>query len=192
MNAYDFDKTIYDGDSTADFYFYCLTHQPRICMWLPYQGWSFLLYVLGIYSKTQFKERFYSFFKSVGNIEETVEKFWDKNISRIKKWYLETSREDDIIISASPEFLLRPACCRLKIKNLIASRVDFNDGKYTGLNCWGEEKVRRLRDEMGDVTYEHFFSDSYSDTPLAELATAQSYIVKGEKLSKWNNKKRGE
>lgn len=23
MNVYDFDKTIYDGDSTIDFYFYC-------------------------------------------------------------------------------------------------------------------------------------------------------------------------
>ena len=186
MNAYDFDKTIYDGDSTFNFYFYCLRHQPKILMWLPYQAWVFVLYVIGYYSKTQFKERFYKFFKSVKDIEQTVETFWDKNISKIKRWYLEQSMEDDIIISASPEFLLAPACRRLKIKNLIASRVDFKDGKYTGLNCYGEEKVARLKSEMPGVSFAKFFSDSLSDAPLANLATEKSFIVKGENLISWD------
>ncbi len=185
MNAYDFDKTIYNGDSTAHFYFYCLKTQPQIAKWLPYQGWSFLLYVLRVYTKTQFKERFYKFFKSVKNIEQTVEDFWDAKIGNIKSWYLENSREDDLIISASPEFLLRPAIRRLKLKNLIASRVNLHDGKYTGLNCWGEEKVKRLRSELGEIEYDYFYSDSYSDTPLAELARVESYIVKGDKLLPW-------
>lgn len=189
MNVYDFDKTIYNGDSTAHFYFYCLMHQPRILMWLPYQAWSFFLYVMGIYSKTQFKERFYKFFKSIKNIEETVEKFWDKKISGIKKWYLENSHEDDVIISASPDFLLRPACNRLRIKNLIASKVDFNDGKYTGLNCYGAEKVERLRNEMPDFEYDYFYSDSMSDAPLAALAKKNSYIVSGEHLIEWKEYK---
>lgn len=189
MNAYDFDKTIYDGDSTFNFYFYCLRHQPSIMVWLPYQAWSFLLYVLGIYSKTQFKERFYKFFKSVKNIEQTVEDFWDKNISKIKKWYLEQSGEDDIIISASPSFLLKPACRRLKIENLIASRVDFKDGKYTGLNCYGEEKVSRFHSEMPGVSFDKFYSDSLSDAPLAYIAQGDSFIVDGEKLIPWNEYK---
>ncbi len=185
MNAYDFDKTIFDGDSTAAFYFYCLRHQPRIMKWLPYQGWSFLLYSLKIIDKTTFKERFYKFFTSIRNMDATLEKFWDKNICRIKKWYLEQSEEDDLIISASPEFLLRPACERLQIKGLIASRVNPESGEYTGLNCWGEEKVRRLLEEKGDIAYDYFYSDSYSDTPLADRAKVQSFLVKGEKLLKW-------
>jgi len=185
LNAYDFDKTIYNGDSTAHFYLYCLTHQPKILKWLPYQAWSFLKYALGIYTKTQFKERFYKFFKSVDNIEQTVEDFWDEKICNIKVWYLKNSREDDLIISASPDFLLRPAIRRLKLKNLIASRVDLHDGKYTGLNCWGDEKVKRLRAELGDIEYDYFYSDSYSDTPLAKLAKKESFIVKGEKLMRW-------
>jgi len=189
MNAYDFDKTIYDGDSTADFYFYCLLHQPQILLWLPYQAWSFFLYVVGFYTKTQFKERFYKFFKSVKDIEQTVEKFWDKNISGIKSWYLENSRDDDIIISASPEFLLRPACERLKIKNLIASRVNLHDGKYTGLNCYGEEKVARFFEAMPNAEYECFYSDSLSDEPLALLAKKEKYIVEGDKLIPWNDYK---
>ena len=30
MNVYDFDKTIYKGDSTLDFYFFCLRKKPII------------------------------------------------------------------------------------------------------------------------------------------------------------------
>lgn len=30
MNVYDFDKTIYAGDSTIDFYLFCLKRQPAI------------------------------------------------------------------------------------------------------------------------------------------------------------------
>ncbi len=33
MNVYDFDGTIYSGDSTIDFYLFCLRKQPEIlCM----------------------------------------------------------------------------------------------------------------------------------------------------------------
>lgn len=187
MNAYDFDKTIYNGDSTAHFYFYCLSRFPRILIWLPYQAWSFFLYVVGVYTKTEFKQRFYKFFRSIDNIGQVVDKFWDKHICGIKKWYLEGSREDDIIISASPEFLLRPACERLQIKSLIASRVNPETGEYTGLNCYGAEKVSRLKNEMPDAQFEFFYSDSLSDSPLAELALKGSYIVEGEKLTDWKS-----
>ena len=35
MNVYDFDKTIYKNDSTADFFLYCLRKHPRIIAILP-------------------------------------------------------------------------------------------------------------------------------------------------------------
>lgn len=185
MNCYDFDKTIYNGDSTFHFYFYCLKHYPRIIKWLFYQGWVFFLYVLGFYNKTQFKERFYKFFKSINNIEMVVEQFWNEKIVNIKKWYLDNKKQDDIIISASPEFLLRPVCNRLGIKKLIASKVDCKTGEYTGLNCWGEEKVNRFYSEYPNGKFEHFYSDSLSDEPLAKLASDSSYIVVGNDLVPW-------
>lgn len=185
MNVYDFDKTIYDGDSTEHFYFYCVRRFPSVLLWLPYQGVSFLLYALGVYTKTEFKERFYRFFRSVKQIEAVVEQFWDEKQGGIKTWYRAQQRDDDVIISASPEFLLRPICNRLGIRHLIASRVDATTGKYTGLNCYGEEKVARLRAELGSVSVENFYSDSLSDAPLARLASGQAYLVSGEKLISW-------
>ena len=191
MNVYDFDKTIYDGDSTAHFYFYCLKKQPRILLWLPYQAWAFFCYIIGFYDKTQFKERFYKFFKSIEKIDELVDSFWNTHYGGIKKWYTDLQCEDDIVISASPEFLLLPICERIDIKNLIASRVDKYTGKYDGLNCYGAEKVTRLYNTYGKVEFDNFYSDSLSDAPLAMLAKKESFVVDGDKLIKWDTYKMG-
>ena len=56
MNVYDFDETIYSGDSTRDFYFYSIKKNPSLLRFLPKQGWAFLKYMFGIINKTKFKE----------------------------------------------------------------------------------------------------------------------------------------
>lgn len=183
-NVYDFDKTIYNGDSTEHFYFYCLKKYPKIIFLLPMQGYYFSLFMLKKITKTQFKEKFYTFLKYVKNSEQEVENFWNINQNGIKKWYLNIQEENDIIISASPEFIIKPICKRLGIKYAFASKVNIKTGKYTGLNCWGEEKVTRLNEELPQTKINKFYSDSYSDTPLAKLAK-EAYLVTGDKLSKW-------
>ncbi len=65
---------------------------------------------------------------------------------------------------------MKPICERLGIKNLMASKVDKHTGLYDGENCWGEEKVKRLYEKFPNAKCEEFYSDSLSDTPLAELA----------------------
>ena len=37
INVYDFDKTIYNGDSTIDFYLFCLKKKFSIILLLPLQ-----------------------------------------------------------------------------------------------------------------------------------------------------------
>ena len=176
MNVYDFDQTIYRRDSTADFYFYCLARRPWIAFLLPMQGFHFARYLLGRISKTAFKERFYRFFTKVPDMDAWVEDFWRTHRGGISAWYLAQQRADDLVISASPEFLLRPICRELGISHLLASRVDPKTGKYTGKNCHGREKVRRLRAAFPGAEVGEFCSDSLSDTPLAELA-GKSYII---------------
>ncbi|MBO4896853.1 MAG: haloacid dehalogenase-like hydrolase [Clostridia bacterium] len=184
MNVYDFDKTIYNGDSTRDFYYFCLRRHPVIIKYLPYQGFMYFRFsLLKNISKTRFKEKFYSFFKCIKNIDDEVNLFWDTHSDNVKKWYLENKNESDLVISASPEFLLTPICKKLGI-NLIASRVDKLSGKTEGENCYGEEKVNRLKTEHPGFHIEEFYSDSRSDKPLANLAE-KAFIVKGNKISKW-------
>lgn len=188
MNIYDFDETIYDSDSTKDFYFYCLRRYPKMLFSVPPMFWAFLLYILGVKTKTRFKEKMYGFLRYIPDIDSTLCDFWDKNEYKVKQWYKERHKDSDIIISASPEFLLKPICKRLGIKSLIASRVDKNTGIYTGENCWGEEKVLRLRTEFPEAVCEEFYSDSLSDTPLAGIAE-MAKIIRGNELFEWQEYK---
>ncbi len=188
MNIYDFDGTIYNGDSTRDFYFYCLKRYPKMLLSVPAMAWAFFLYILGAKTKTQFKEKMYGFLKYIPDIDASLNDFWNSHEKGIKQWYRGRQREDDTIISASPEFLLKPVCRRLGIKNLIASRVDERTGKYTGENCWGEEKVKRLYEELRVNKCDEFYSDSLSDEPLARISR-QAKIIRGEELTEWSEYK---
>lgn len=185
MNVYDFDKTIYDGDSTADFYLFALKRHKKILTLAPSLAAAFVrFYILKKGTKTEFKEKMYRFLEFC-NIEKDVEDFWKISSAKIKKYYLKNQKKDDVIISASPEFLLKPICEKLGIKYLIASTVDSKSGKYSGVNCHGEEKVRRFYEVFdSNTSIDEFYSDSYSDTPLAKIAK-KAFMVKKEQVSSW-------
>ena len=187
MNVYDWDKTIYHGDSTAHFYMYCLKTQPATRKWLIYQGLCAIPFALKIMEKTAFKQRFYKFLTSVNDIDKTVSDFWEIHKKNVKPFYADTRKDDDVIISASPYFLLEPIVKELGINSLMASNVDKLNGKYDGVNCHGKEKVRRFYEVYPDGVIDEFYSDSLSDSPLAEIAQ-KAYLVKDFDLLPWPEK----
>lgn len=185
MNAYDFDKTIYDGDCTVDFYFYCLKHYPRIYAEIPRVLWFGLLFKLGIVEKKRFKSIFFKFATLIPDLGGAVESFWAINKNKIKDFYIKNQQESDFIISASPTFILETICNILGIKNLIATEVDLATGNIIGENCYGAEKVKRFFARGEDAnSIDEFYSDSYSDSPLAEISK-KAYLVKGNKILPW-------
>lgn len=184
MNVYDFDKTIYRGDSTLNFYLFSLWRNPIIVMRFPKQIIAYIKYRLGFITKVEFKEKFYIFLHDIKNIDEEVIVFWKKNLSKIAPWYIDQANKSDVIISASPEFLLKPACEKLGIRTLIASRVDKFSGKYTGQNCYGDEKVKRFKEQCGNEVINSFYSDSRSDEPMAKLAL-KAFYIKGNEIVLW-------
>lgn len=187
MNVFDFDKTIYDGDSTVDFWKYCLKNYPKTKKHLAHSAVNGAKFILGFMEKTAFKEDFYRFLSEIDDIDSALSDFWSIHEQNIKQWYLDMQKEDDVIISASPEFLLRPICSNLGIKYLMASKVDPKTGKYDGENCHGEEKVRRYKARFGGAQIHEFYSDSYSDTPLAKLSF-DPILVKGNDFEPWSEK----
>ncbi|MGG7147723.1 HAD-IB family phosphatase [Clostridium butyricum] len=185
MNVYDFDKTIYAGDSTLDFYFFSLKKNPMLIRFLPIQIIGFIKYMFGMYSKLQFKEKFYSFLKGIKDVDSMIELFWNENQDKIKDWYLKSKEESDVIISASPEFLLNNICRRIGIKHLIASEVNKNTGICEGENCYGEEKVLRFKKYFEKGEIKKFYSDSLSDAPISLMAS-ERYIVTGNNILPWD------
>ena len=128
---------------------------------------------------------FFSFLCKVDDFDEQIEKFWDKHEKRISAWYLAQKKPDDLIISASPEFLVGAAAEKLGVQ-LIGTRMDIHSGKISGENCHDEEKVRRFYEVYPDGEIDAFYSDSLADTPLASIAK-HAFLVKKGIMSAWPN-----
>ena len=183
INLFDFDGTIYDGDSTVDFIKYIIKRNPLAIIWLHFMGFYGLLYILRFINKTIMKQGFYKIFMFVKIDKKFLDDFWNIHEKKIKKFYIDRNHKNDIIISASPEFLLRPICNKLGVMDLIGSVVNQNIGTYTGINCHDVEKVRRLNEKYSDYKVIESYSDSIkSDKPILKLAE-KAYLVKKDDIT---------
>jgi len=183
MNVYDFDKTIYNGDSSVDFYLFVLCRMPYLVVLLPFQIWGMMLYLFGIYSKEKMKEAFFVFVRYIP-VSKMTSFFWKRNSKKIKNWYLQQKQDSDVVISASPEFLLDPIVCGYLGVKLIASKIDPVNVKYIGKNCYGEEKVLQFNKIYPRESIDSFYSDNKSDASLAHIAK-NAFLVRGNIIKKW-------
>ncbi len=188
MNGYDFDKTIYDGDSFVHFYFYTIIKRPFLVLFFLPQMFCGLLFLLRLINKKHLKQLLMFNLRFFKDKEKLLEQFWDRNLKHIKQWYLEQKQADDVIISASPEFLVASACKRLGLKYIYGTDMNLQTQKITGKNCWGQEKVVRFEKEFGkDLILKTFYSDSLSDMPMMKKAE-KGIFVKGDKREVIYNK----
>lgn len=185
MNVYDFDKTVFYPDSSVCFFLYCLRHYPRqVLNVAPYSLVQALSYLWNRKRDAKkLKEALFSYLNRIEDVETVVESFWEKNFSRVQPWYLEQKKDDDLIISASAEFLLKPAAERLGVA-LIGTRMNPYTGKISGRNCHDEEKCRRFSELYSTDEIDEFYSDSLSDSPMAKMAK-KAYLVKEAERSEW-------
>ena len=184
MNVYDFDKTIFYPDSSYTFFLYCLRKFPGAVLRFsaPILAAS-IRYAFGAIGTKELKEQLFAFLRCLSDPEAVVARFWDEYFSGIGEWYLRQKRPDDLIITASPEFLVGEAGRRLGVE-VIGTRMDIRSGAIEGENCHDAEKVRRFRAAYPESVIEAFYSDSKSDAPMAEIAE-RAFLVKREKLSAW-------
>ncbi len=186
MNIYDFDNTIYNGDSSKDFFWYCLKKNKSILLDIIPICFSLFLYLIKIIKKEKFKSSFFRFLKRIDGREYSIE-FWKENEYKIKDFYRKQHKNNDIIISASPYFLIEPIAKKYNF-NLIATDMNVNNGVINGKNCYGEEKVFKLN-KIGIYNCDNFYSDSLSDTPCSKLAK-KAFIVRNNELIPWDEYKR--
>ena len=182
MDVYDFDGTLYRGDSTVDFFLHCLRAYPRIAITLPRTGVAAAAcFGAHVIDKTRFKKALYRFVAQVPNVPFEVRRFWMANECKIEGPC--NPQPGDLVLSAGPEFLLRDVCAARGLQ-LIASKVDPCTGQVLGQNCSGTEKVARLHELFPDAHIGRFYSDSHNDTPLAELAD-EAFFVKDGIVEPW-------
>lgn len=181
--VYDFDGTIYDGDSSIDFIKFLIKKDKKILFSLPKMFISLIKYKTKVISKEHMKECFFSPLSRFDNIDELINEFWSINEYKIKEFFTsKKSHKNDIIASASPKFLLEPIIKKFKVLDLFASPIDKKTGKYNGINCHGVEKVRLINKKYkDDIIYEMYSDDISSDGPLLDIAK-HSYVVKKNEI----------
>jgi len=85
-----------------------------------------------------------------------------------------------VIVSASIEFWLKPWCSKHDL-DLIATKLEIKDGVVTGKfltkNCYGIEKMFRIKEvyNLEDYDYIYSYGDSRGDVEMLEIADMAYY-----------------
>ncbi len=186
MNIYDFDNTIYDGESAVDFFFFCLKKHPSLLKLLPLMMIKLIKYKLCRISIEELEfyiEKYaFSIITLIGDIEKEAEAFWDKNICKIKDFYKNQQKEDDLILSATAGFLLSGFSERMGGVKYICSEIDIKTGKIQRV-CFRSKKAEVLKSVYPDDEIDAFYTDSMNDKPIIDIAK-NAYLVRGNKIKK--------
>ena len=175
MNVYDFDGTIFPGDCSIGFCFWCMNRHPGLYFtFFPKAVKNLILRKLGKMPEYLMQRKFFGYLTLIDDFDEQIERYWDKNEKRISAWYLAQKRPDDLIISASPDCIIGPIAKRLGV-NFMATEYDREYGVYLNNMMYAREKARYIIDQ-GFPVIENFYSDSLADTPLA-LCAEKAHLV---------------
>lgn len=186
MNVYDFDNTIYRGESGVDLFLGYLKKDPKLFKMFPMAVKCIYKYKTGKMSLDEVMDKYAGvvedFAQSIEDIEGDVIDFWDKNSNKIKPFYLKQRQDDDIIISACLDVVLEEICRRLNIKNFVGSKTDLESRRLVDF-CFRENKVKVFKEKFPDAEIDNFYTDSLNDQPMIDLAR-NAYLVKGDRLIK--------
>ncbi len=187
MNVYDFDNTIYDGESTIDFFFFYLKRDPSLIQYTPAVMRVLYKYKRGHVSIDEALRTYGGkvteyYLKMEKDLPNMVKDFWDSHEKNIKPLYKELQQKDDLIISGSPEVFLNEICNRLGVKRYIGTLLDPVTGDIIRL-CFKEAKVKAFLEQYDGHEIDNFYTDSLFDMPLIELSK-NAYLVKGTKIEK--------
>lgn len=191
MRVFDFDGTIYDGESLFDLYLYSARHDPKVFRFIAPVLRYAVKYKLGRatleqmeYGVDRMAEGYLTELnrsRRVASVEQLVNDFWDRNYPRIKPWY--QPEPDDVILTASFDLTVGEACRRLGVRNLVASKVDLETMRVTYLN-FNTNKARRFRELYGpDAVVDEFYTDSKFDQPMIDMAR-RAFMVKGDTITR--------
>ncbi len=186
MNVYDFDNTIYDGESAIDFFVYFLKKDLSLLKYVPSVIKALFAYKARKITIDVALERYASlvedYCRNIDDFQAETEKFWDKHMHKIKPFYSQIRKDDDVILSAGFDIVLEEIGRRLGIKNIVATTIDRQNFKIVDF-CFRENKVKAFKSRYPDAVIENFYTDSLNDQPIIDIAQ-NAFLVKGNKIKK--------
>ena len=189
LSLFDFDGTITTKDSMIDFIQYAVgmpSYYFNMLLLTP----MLVAYKLKIIPNHVAKEKLIThffkgwssvYFKNIAakySIEQIEKIIRPKAIEKIT-WHQEQGHKV-VIVSASMECWLIKWCQKYRI-DLIATRLEIENGKLTGKfatkNCYGIEKVNRIKEQYNLSEYRIIcaYGDSAGDKEMLSIASKQYY-----------------
>lgn len=189
LAIFDFDGTITYRDSFIDFIIHVYGY-PRYVVGmlknLPY----LLAYKATLYPNDKAKEKVLTHFfggMQLDRFQELASVYSREKLPRIMKpsamekirWH-QAQGHEVVIVSASIDYWLTEWCTANGVA-LLATRLDVKDGlitgKIAGRNCYGPEKVVRIREiyDLNSYEYIYAYGDSAGDRELLEIAHEKGY-----------------
>lgn len=189
LACFDFDGTITKKDTFLEFIKF--THgKPRFYAGFIFLSPILLLYKAGFIPNWRAKEWVISYFykgyqytdlENLGNqfaLQEIPALIRPAALARIQ-WHLAQAHRV-IIISASLDVWLKSWCDKMDIQ-LIATHLEVKQGVVTGKlgcqNCYGSEKVNRIKKEITITDYQliHAYGDSRGDKEMLDMSHKKYY-----------------
>ena len=184
LALFDFDGTITSRDTMLEFARFVRGNAGYL------SGMAFLFpklaaYKFGVYSNVCVKESFLTHFfggMSARQFRDLAREYSMKEIDWIvipeSRELLDRHKESGdrvVVVSASIDCWVSPWCEKEGFE-LLATGLEFSNGEVTGRlstpNCYGPEKVRRIRARLDPGDYERIYAygDSLGDREMLELS----------------------
>ncbi len=188
--VFDFDNTLTKQDSLIPF-LKSISSQSSFWWGMGIKSPMILAYIFKLIPNWQAKEAILTYFLSGKTIEQLNQSAQDfatntiptllhpKALERLR-WHQDRG-DYTVLLSASPEAYLVPWGEKMGIDRVIGTQLESKSGVLTGhikgKNCYGQEKVNRLREELGDLDRYciYAYGDSKGDRELLSLADRAYY-----------------
>ncbi|GKX65445.1 HAD-IB family hydrolase [Inconstantimicrobium mannanitabidum] len=199
LAIFDIDFTITKKETLMELFKFMMHEDCKNIKFIPRAVFSGLMFVLKIYDERKTKETFLKFLDGIEaeELARIVKKYYKERLSKIlykdaidKIKELKGKGYKIYLISASPEFYLNEMYAIKEVDKIIGTKFTIKDGRFIrsmdGENCKGEEKVKRLKEELEkekievDFKNSYMFSDSLSDKPLFDLV-GNPYLINFKK-----------
>jgi len=187
MKVFDFDNTIYDGESLFDFFTFITKKNKKALLYIPVALKILLQYKLKLITDenvNSLASKFTSLIvKDQNQLDLYIKEFWDLNRKKLKPEFLRKLKRNDVIITASPSLLMDGIKEQLKGVKIIASEFNLETNQFDFL-CLGENKVKKFESIYGKrKKIKEFYTDSLNDLPMVKKAK-KAYMVKNNKIKR--------
>ena len=192
MKVFDFDNTLYDGESLVDFFEFLCDKKEELKKYKRLVKFTLKLYEMNLlpmsFLRKQFEKHKKDINYSTDNIDKYINEFWDSHKQKLNYDLINKINKEDLIITATIDVLLKPIRKELKTENIISSIANI-ETKNIDFICYKENKVLKYKELYKDQLIDELYTDSYADKPLMEISkkvilidknTKEMKVIKGE------------